>query len=126
MIQISGINENQVVSIAVTGTVQKEEIQALEPDLKAMFEKFGRLRFFIDLRGLEHMDAGAAFEDLKFDAHHKDHYGRTAIVGENKWQEFGTKVSNLFFEAELKYFEPHQADEAWNWVNTQVGEPANR
>ena len=52
-----------------------------------------------------------------FDFKYKNQYGRTAIVGDKKWEEWGTKISRMFFDSEMKFFYEDQSDDARNWVN---------
>jgi hypothetical protein len=54
---------------------------------------------------------------VKFDYKHSSRYGKTAIVGHKKWQEWGTKISKLFLDTEMRFFYEDQSDEAWRWVN---------
>ena len=48
--------------------------------------------------GLESM-----WQDLKFDAAHQGSFGPTAVVGNARWQEWGTKLSRPFFKAEMQF-----------------------
>lgn len=62
-------------------------------------------------------DLGGLWRDLKFDARHKDKFGRVAIVGNKKWEEWGTKLSDpLFSSTEMRFFAPEQLVEAETWV----------
>ena len=61
-------------------------------------------------------DLGGVWRDLKFDAKHKDSFGRIAIVGDDKWEEWGTKLSNPLFRAEMRFFPPSKRDVAESWA----------
>lgn len=62
-------------------------------------------------------NVGGPWRDLNFDISHKDKFGRTAIVGTKKWEEWGTKLSNpLVPSAEMRFFAPEQRGEAESWV----------
>lgn len=67
------------------------------------------IRFYIRLEDFEGFGLEAIWEDIKFDYNHQRQYGKTAIVGDKKWEEWGTKFSNIFFDAELKFFDREQA-----------------
>ncbi|WP_324262274.1 STAS/SEC14 domain-containing protein [Altererythrobacter sp. H2] len=64
-------------------------------------------------------DPGGIWRDLKFDAKHKDSFGRIAIVGDRKWEEWGTKVSDPHFRAKMKFFEPLERDAAESWARDE-------
>lgn len=112
-------NENKVVTVHAGGTLTKDDYLRLLPDLEEALEKHGTLRFFITLENFTGFEPGALWEDIKFDYKHKNQYGKTAIVGDSKWEEWGTKISGLFFDSEMRFFYKGQNDEAWEWVNSQ-------
>ena len=64
-------------------------------------------------------DLGGIWRDLKFDMKHKDSFGRIAIVGGSKWEEWGTKLSDPLFRAEMRFFTPSERDIAENWARDE-------
>lgn len=64
-------------------------------------------------------DLGGFWRDLKFDVRHKDSFGRIAIVGDSKWEKWGTKIFEPLFRAEMKFFRPSQRSHAESWVRTR-------
>jgi len=117
MLRIDNLNENQVLTIRASDRLTKEDYNRLLPELEQMLEKHSPLRFYIKLEDLSGFEIEALVEDLKFDYKHKNQYGKTAIVGDKKWEEWGTKISKIFFDSEMKFFYKDQSDEAWSWVN---------
>ena len=117
MLRIDNLNDKQVLSITASGRITKEDYEQLLPELEQMLEKHGSLRFFIKIEDLAGFEMGALVEDLKFDYKHKNQYGRTAIVGDKKWEELATKIFKVFFDSEMKFFYKEQGDDAWSWVN---------
>ncbi len=118
MLTIENINEHQVVTIVATGKLIKEDYVRLLPELEQKFEKFETLRFLIVLEDFSGLELDALWQDITFDYKYKKQYGKTAIVGDKKWEEVGTKISSLFFQSEMKFFYQDQKDVAWNWVNS--------
>jgi len=118
MLNIKPINENQVVHVTVSGTVTKEDYEQLLPQLESLLQLHETVRFYVDLEGLSGFEAEALWEDIKFDAKHKDQYGKTAIVGDKRWEEWGTKISSFFLDAEMRFFYTAQSTQAWEWVNS--------
>ena len=37
---------------------------------------------------------------------------------DKKWEEWGTKMSGIFFGSEMAFFYKDQTDKAWEWVNS--------
>lgn len=61
-------------------------------------------------------DLGGLWRDLKFDVKHKNSFGRIAIVGDRKWEEWGTKLFDPLFRAEMKFFATAKRGAAQSWV----------
>jgi hypothetical protein len=117
MLRIDNLTENKVLTITANGRITKEDYEQLLPELEELLNKHDSLRFYIELENLSGFEIGALWKDVKFDFKYKNQYGRTAIVGEKKWEEWGTKISRMFFDSEMKFFYEDQSDDAWNWVN---------
>ncbi len=117
MLNTKPINENQVVHINASGTLTKEDYKQLLPQLESLLQQHETVRFYIDLEGLSSFEMGALWEDIKFDSKYKNQYGKTAIVGNKKWEEWGTKISSLLFDAEIRFFYTDKSTQAWEWVN---------
>jgi hypothetical protein len=118
MFVLDGPNENEVLTISVSQQLTKDDYQQLLPKLEALFAQYRSLKFFIELKDFHGFEIGALWEDLKFDLKHKNQYGKAAIVAETKWEEWGTKISDLIFASEMKFFPREQCEQAWHWVNS--------
>ena len=117
MLKVENLNENKVLPIIVSGTLTMEDYISLLPELEDLLKKQGVIRFYIRLEDFEGFELEALWEDIKFDFAHQRQYGKTAIVGSKKWEEWGTRFSSLFLGAETKFFYKDQAQDAWDWVN---------
>jgi hypothetical protein len=66
--------------------ITKEDYERLLPELEKLLDNHSRLRFFIKLENLSGFDTEALWKEIKFDYKHKNQYGRTATVGDKKWE----------------------------------------
>jgi len=117
MLRIGDLNDNGVLTIIAGGRLSKEDLYGVTPQLADLFDREGSLRFYVELQDVSGFGAGALWEDLKFDVEHRDLYGRTAIVGDRKWQALAAKLAGPLFGAEVRFFEPELREAAWSWVN---------
>ena len=117
MFQLTGPNENDVLTVKPQGRVTKADYDEFLPQLESMLETQGKLRFFIDLNEFTGIEPSAVWQDIKFDVEHRNRYGRTSIVGTDRWAAIAARLSGLLFGAEVKYFDEAKRDEAWRWVN---------
>src|SRR3546814_1528182 len=65
-----------------------------------------------DFRG---WDIAALWEDLKFDARHSGDFGRIAVLGESKLEEWGAALSKPFLGSEIRYFDINERPAARAW-----------
>ncbi|MBE7558457.1 STAS/SEC14 domain-containing protein [bacterium] len=99
MLTIDEINQDRVVTMTACGKLTNEDYERVLPVLEEMFEAHGKTRFFIKLQDFAGFEAEAVWKDLRFDAGHMKDYGRIAVVGDRKWEEWGTRFSGLFWRA---------------------------
>lgn len=118
MIEIGQVNENNVLTVHASGKLTGQDYDRILPQMERLLQQHGKLRFYMDLDGLSAIEPDALRKDLDFDVEHRGQYGKTAVVGDSEWENWMTKFSNLFFDAEMKFFDKDQADTAWKWVNS--------
>lgn len=59
---------------------------------------------------------GGLWRDLKFDVQHQRQFGRMAVLGDKKWQKWGTAAVNMVFPGETRFFEKKAAADAITWL----------
>ncbi len=108
--------EGKLVTITLSGEVRSEDYQEMVPELEAHINTFGPLRLLLVLEHMEGFEPGALLRDLRFDTKHLNDFERVAVVGDERWQEWGTKLGGSLTEAEVRFFEPTHTSEARQWV----------
>ena len=117
MLEIGNPSDNRVVTITAAGQLSKEDYDRLLPEMERLLDEYGSLRFYIKLEDLSGMDMAALWEDIKFDVKYGTQFEKIAVLGEKKLEEWATKLSKIFFEAEIKFFYHDDKDKAWRWIN---------
>lgn len=105
-----------LVVVKVSGTLHKEDYDRFVPAFDRLRRERGPVRLLIELDDFRGWDLPGLWEDLRFDTTHQDDMGRVAVVGENVWQEWGTRLSTPFFKAEMRYFDHDRSAEARAWL----------
>lgn len=62
----------------------------------------------------------ALWADLKFDAEHRTRFGRIAVVGEGKWEQWGTQISDFLLDAEMRFFTRAKRANAEQWLRGEA------
>ena len=112
--------ENGLLWIRAGGRLEDEDYNRFVPQFERIAEReAGTVPMVIELApDFSGWDLGGLWRDLKFDVRHKDCFGRIAIIGDSKWEEWGKEMSSSLFRAEMKFFQPSQRSHAESWVRT--------
>lgn len=101
----------------IPGKLTKGDLDDLVPVLKKHISasKDPHLIMILeDFKGWE--DTAAFWKDLQLDVEYIGHFDRIAVVGDQKWEEWGTRLVDPITKEELKFFPIDQAEDAWNWA----------
>lgn len=107
-----------LVRIRAGGTLEASDYDRFVPQFERIaWRDTGTVPMVIELApDFSGWDVGGLWRDLKFDVKHKDSFGRIAIVGDSKWEEWGTKAFDPLFTADMKFFQPAERDAAESWA----------
>jgi len=126
----------KVLEVDLHGKLGKEDYERFVPESEKMIRKYGKIRILITMHDFLGWDAGALWEDLKWNTKHFSQIERLAIIGEKSievcdasgafdlqssrsahWHRWLTGFRRPFTNAQVRYFTLDQIDEARTWVN---------
>ena len=99
-----------------TGKLSKEDYEKFVPLTEEKIGHFGKIRILFIMHDFHGWDAGALWDDIKFDAKHFNQIERLAIVGESKWEHGMSAFCRPFTTASIKYFDQADIAQAREWV----------
>ncbi|QQE13758.1 STAS/SEC14 domain-containing protein [Planctomycetota bacterium] len=105
-----------VVGLVATDKLQATDYKHVIPVLDDIIQKHGSLRAVVDINNYKGISLHAIFEELKFDTTHWSSFHRIALVGEKKWHEQMTKITNKLMHGQMRFFHTNEIDEAWQWA----------
>lgn len=117
MIRAGKPNENGVLPVVIDGALSKEDYAATLDKLAAHARDRADLRLLIRVNQIAGVEPAAIWEDLKFDRTYADHFEKIAVIADDSSVEWGVKLSDPFFSAEMKTFAPKDEKEAEAWAN---------
>lgn len=115
-IQLTEIHDGQVLKVTITGQLHKDDFTHLVPATEELIKSRGKLHILLELVDFHGWDAGAMWEDLKFDLKHFNDIERLAIVGDSWWEERMSRFCKPFTSAEVRYFQESERESAEKWV----------
>jgi hypothetical protein len=115
-IQMNEENGGKVLVLHLSGKLVKADYEHFVPEFERLVRQNGKLRVLFDMTDLHGWDAGAAWEDIKFDIKHFADIERLAMVGDKKWQHGMATFFKPFTKAASRYFDQANAAEARKWL----------
>lgn len=106
-----------VLEVDLHGKLSREDYEKFVPETESLIRQFGKIRVLVTMHDFHGWDAGALWEDMKWNAKHFDHIERLAIVGEKTWHKWMTGFVRPFTTARVHYFTLEQLSAARAWVN---------
>jgi MFS superfamily sulfate permease-like transporter len=106
-----------ILVIHVSGKLEKGDYEHFAPEFERLVRQHGKLRVLFDMTALDGWDAGAAWEDIKFDIKHFSDIERLAMIGGTKWQHGMAVFFKPFTRATVRYFDHANAAEARKWLD---------
>ena len=120
-IQLDEQNGGKLLVVHVSGKLAKADYQHFVPEFERLVQKHGKLRVLFDMTGFHGWEAGALWEDIKFDVKHFADIERLAMIGEKKWQQGMAMFCKPFTKATIQYFDHAKAANARLWLDEGVG-----
>ena len=111
-----------VLQINLSGTLSADDYQQMVPVVEQAIAEHGNLRLLVSMQDFHGWQAGALWEDLKFDFKHFGDFRKIAMVGDSKWQSGMATFCKPFTAATIKYFEAGHESAAAKWLCTIEGQ----
>lgn len=102
--------------VLATGQLTKDDYERWVPEIETILKNRGDINVLFEMRDFDGWDAGAFWEDVKFDVKHFNDVGRVALLGAKTWEKVLATLCKPFTTAEVRFFEPEHVDEARRWV----------
>src|SRR5580700_9902774 len=113
-------NEGKFLSIHVSGKLEKADYVYFTPEFERLVKLNGKLRVLFDMTGFHGWEAGALWEDIKFDLKHFGDIERLAMVGDKKWEHGMATFCKPFTKATIRYFDHSNAEQAREWLEDSL------
>jgi hypothetical protein len=109
----------KVLEVRLSGRLTREDYAKFVPDSEELIRQYGKIRVLVVFEDFDGWDAGALWEDIKWDARHFRDVERVALVGEKKWQKWMASICKPFTTGDVRYFEHWQVEDARDWLERE-------
>ncbi|MBN2024854.1 MAG: STAS/SEC14 domain-containing protein [Pirellulales bacterium] len=110
-----------VVRVTARDRLSHEDYTQLVARLEQFIAKHGSDRCWIELAGFDGVEPGALVDETRFAVCRCREIRRCAIVGDWAWSVCMTRFAKAVFpEAEVRYFEHCDVEEAQDWFHPRL------
>jgi len=113
---VDKIVHGKIVEIDLHGKLNRQDYEDIGPSIENLIRKHGKIRVIVTMHEFDGWDAGALWEDIKWEAKHFSDIDRLAIVGEERWQKWMAGICHAFTTADVRYFRLDRLDDAYAWL----------
>ena len=115
-IEVHEAEAGKVIEIKASEKLTKKDYEHFVPAVERLIAKHGKIRVLFQMHDFHGWEAGALWEDIKFDVKHFRDIERLALVGETKWEKGMAAFCKPFMLAKIRYFDVKDAAEARTWI----------
>jgi len=118
MLEIMPETDDKTLVVKASEALSSQDYEdVFIPHLDRRLKKFGKIRVVIYFNdNFMGWKPGAAWDDLVFGIQHRNDFDKVAIVGEQKWLEWATKISAYFMDGQVTTYTPAEFPDAVTWV----------
>lgn len=111
-------NNGKVLEVGVHDKLTSDDYKRFIPEFDRLVKQHGKLRVLFEMTDFHGWDAGALWQDMKFETTHFRDIERLAIVGDKKWEKGMSEFCKPFTSAKIQYFDQSQLDQARQWIES--------
>jgi len=108
--------QGKTLEVKVSGKLTHEDYRLFVPEFEGLVNQHGKIRVLFEMVDFHGWEAGALWDDLKFDFKHFSDIERLAMVGDRKWEKGMSIFCKPFTAAKIRYFDHSQFEDAKAWL----------
>ncbi len=116
MIEILPETHENVLAVRVSKELSVADFDGYRNLLRDMMQRYEEVHLYYEMVDANWVQPVAAIENGLFDVIHGLDYGRVAMVGEKKWQEWAAKLMSPVKKKGIRYYDLSERDQALQWV----------
>lgn len=106
----------KTLEVHASGKLSADDYHQFVPVAERLIQQSGKIRILFAMQDFHGWEAGALWQDIKFDVKHFKDIERLAMVGDRKWEAGMAHFCKPFTTAKIKYFDVAQLDAARAWL----------
>ena len=116
MIHLNEKDSGKVLEVQVSNKLAARDYATLMPEFERLVNRHGKISVLFEMVDFHGWEAGALWDDIKFDVKHFSDIERLAMVGDKKWEKGMSTFCRPFTSAKIQYFDRAEIDRARAWL----------
>ncbi|MFD2248394.1 STAS/SEC14 domain-containing protein [Pontibacter ruber] len=116
MLEVLPETHDNVLAVRVSKELSVPDFDRYRNMASDLMRKHKETHIYYEMADVNWVQPVAAIESALFDVIHAFDYGRIAMVGDKRWQEWGAKVASRVKKDGIRYFDPAHKEQAMKWV----------
>src|SRR5262252_3961018 len=108
--------KNKILEVRVSVKLTHDDYKSFVPAFEQLVKQRGKIRVLFEMADFHGWEAGALWDDLKFDLKHFSDIEKLALVGDKKWEKGMSVFCRPFTTAQIRYFGSSAIEEARAWL----------
>jgi len=110
---LSEENGGRLLEVRVSGKLTHDDYQHFVPAFERLVQQHGKIRVLFLMTDFHGWEAGALWDDIKFDLKHFSDIEKLAMVGEKMWEKGMSVFCRPFTSATIRFFDDIEQARAW-------------
>ncbi len=110
-------NEGRILEVHVSGKLTHGDYEQFVPAFERLVKQHGKIRVLFEMVDFHGWDAGALWDDIKFDVKHFGDIERMAMLGDKSWEKGMSTFCRPFTTATIRYFDHTAIEDARAWLH---------
>jgi hypothetical protein len=113
--------DQNIFGFTLSGTLTEDDYEAMVPFMTDKLERYTTVRILFQLDDVDGWEPESLWDEWAFDLRHARDVDKVAVVGEEPWETWLSKLEVLFPTAQTQFYD--EADEAWDWLRGGMDVP---
>lgn len=109
-------DERGLVAIRISESIQKEEYEALLPEIKKQIKLSGKINLYLEIGDDVNLEGRNFWSDIRFDLKHAQDIRKVAFIGDEQLEEQIIALFKPLENAEIRWYNYADRQKALRWV----------
>ena len=116
MLTLTHVENSNILEFTLDGDFSRADFDQVAQQMEALIDQYGTIKLIEIVRSIGSIEPSALWEDFKFAPKHLKHFSQVAVVADQKWIGWLSKMVKPMIPGEVRHFELSQLQQARDWI----------